>query len=489
MGVEMSANRLLSPYFGSTNFIWTVIISLIMVGLGLGSYVGGRLADRYHSGPLLYGIIAGSAIWIALLPVTSRYVIEASLWVTRGMASGAFLVSAILSSVVLFVPPLILLGTISPYLAKLCVKDLSETGSVLGRLSVLNTVGSIVGSILPAFVLIPTIGVKRSFLLFAAILLALCVWYWLSDRADRRRGLKSALVCVPLALAMGLTSPGIAFTKPLYETDSMYQYLKVDRQDGITTLSSGLYNLFQTVQADDPEVLLGIYTDSLAALPALFPSTEPVRILQIGYGGGVVARQLKHYYENVDLTCVELDAEVVAIAIEYFGADPADRVIVDDGRAFLQRSEEAYDIIIVDAYQDTGIPLNLLTREFFQQCRDHLREGGMMAMNVSAGMEPDAPFSLSLGSTIGSVFESVTYASIPGGMSALIFGAEAAPDFGDAYARMVQAGMPAQLATPMRSLARTAVAMRQGGAPFTDDRSDAELLQMDAISAAMGGVY
>lgn len=488
MGVEMSASRLLSPYFGSTNIIWTVIICLIMIGLGAGSYLGGRLADRTRSAPLLYGIIAVSAVWIALLPVVSRPVI---LW-TQGLFTGshnAYLVAAVCASLVLFVPPLVALGMVSPYLAKLCVLDLSTTGTAIGRLSVYNTVGSILGSVLPAFVLIPTIGVMRSFLLFALALFLACAAFWLTEAGGRRRGAKVAALLVPLVCVSAFSSAGIDPGTPLYETESMYQYIRVEKESGLTILSTSLVGAMQTVQPDDPDVRLGIYTDGLVCLPVLFDGLDrPVRVLQIGYGGSDVSRALGHFFDNVDLTCVELDERIVEVARAYFGADPDDRVIIDDGRAFLQRTDETYDIIMIDAYQDAGMPVDLVTQEFFAQCRNHLTDGGMLAMNVAFGFSPDAPFSASLGRTLGSVFTQVSYVSIPGSYSALIFGADETIDFLSAYGSMLEKGYPVQLRPAMKNLAANQVEMPQGGELFTDDRSSAELLQMNAIAEGMRGL-
>lgn len=487
MGVEMSATRLLSPYFGSTNLIWTVIICLIMVGLGGGSYLGGRLADKYRKGSILYGCIAAAAIWIALLPLLSGFVIDGALSITKNMVENGFLVSAIISAVILFVPPLLLLGMVSPYLAKLCVDDLDKTGIVLGKLSVFNTVGSILGSVLPAFVLIPTIGVKRSFLLFSFLLVIVCIAYWLMDRKDRLRGAKSAAMIVPIIVASAFTTPGLSFSKPTYETESMYSYIKVDDYANATVLSTGLNNVVQTIQAKDPDVMLGIYTDALIALPTVFgEQAEPTRVLQIGYGGGTVARGLRHFFgDKVDLTCVELDEKIVEVARMYFDVGSDDEVVIDDGRAYLQGTDETFDIIIVDAYQDAGIPLNLTTQEFYRQCESHLSDSGFMVINLSAGFDPEAPFTRSLGNTIGSVFDTVRYVPIPDGISALIFGSRQEIPFAETLAMFDIMDYPLALKSPLWNLVHASTEIPEGGELFTDDLNNAELLQLDAISRAM----
>lgn len=186
----------------------------------------------------------------------------------------------------------------------------------------------------------------------------------------------------------------------------------------------------------------------------------------------------------VKLTCVELDAKIVEVARMYFDVGD-DQVVIDDGRAYLQKTDEVYDIIIIDAYQDAGIPLNLTTQEFYQQCMDHLSEDGFMVINLSAGFDPEAPFTRSLGNTIGSVFDTITYVPIPDGISALIFGSHGDIPFEETLAMFDMMDYPLALKSPLWNLVHASTTIPEGGELFTDDLNNAEILQLDAISRAM----
>lgn len=477
MGVEMSATRLLSPYFGSTNLIWTVIIALIMVGLGAGGYLGGRLADKRQKPGVLYGCIAAGAAYIALIPLISRPVISGGMLLVdlAGPRSG-FLLAAVASCIVLFIPPILLLGMVSPFLAKLLVNDLGKTGVTLGRLNVFSTAGSILGSALPAFVLIPLIGTKLSFTVFAMLLLLLCLLYF--SGAKSNKGLVLSALCLMLSAACSFADISIAPDESIYETESEYQYLRVHSSGDYRLLSTGLYTYVQSVRADDPGYG---YLDIIAALPALVEEA-PASILTIGYGGGVLSTMLDELYGGVEATFVEIDPEMIEVARDYFDANPNDRVIVDDGRRFLQAADESYDVIAVDAYQDTSIPLNLVTREFFAVCAQRLRPNGYLAVNIAMAGDGGNAFCRALGETMRQAFANVTLARVPGSASGVFIGSEQPLPFDQALERHTEDWA---LYDAVFTLQMNAAEAPYGGSVMTDDRSDAELLQLEAYAETM----
>ena len=480
MGVEMGATRLLSPYFGSTNLIWTVIICLIMLGLGCGNYLGGRLADKHQNATALYGCIAVGGVFVALIPLISRPVISGGLLIADTMGSqNGFLLAAIAACAILFVPPIILLGMVSPYLAKLCVSDLSHTGVTLGRLQVISTAGSIIGSVLPAFVLIPLIGTKLSFAFFAALLLLPCLLYWLS--AKKRKMAAVSTLCLLLAVSSAFyAGSAIAPGYSLYETESSYQYLRVQQFSGYRTLSTGLNTYAQSIRREGgANKLTYTYLDTLATLPALTKSDEPATMLVIGYGGGVLSPLVTNQYDNVDCVFVEIDPAMVEVAREYFGANPNDKVFLDDGRRFLQATGERYNAIAIDAYHDTSIPLNLVTREFFALCAQKLRPGGACAINIAMAANGDNAFCRALGETMNQAFPYVLFVPSAVGTNAVFIGSDVPLPFEQALAQYDESWL---LWAELDYMRQSAAPAPRGGSIMTDDRSNAELLQLEAYS-------
>ena len=478
MGVEMSATRLLSPYFGSTNLIWTVIISLIMVGLGAGGYLGGRLADKRQTPGILYACITAGAGYIALIPLISRPVVSGGLLLVDlvGPQSG-FLLAAVASCLVLFIPPIALLGVVSPYLAKLCVKDLGKTGVTLGRLNAFSTAGSILGSALPAFVFIPLIGTKRSFIVFAFLLLLPCLICFIGSKS--RKGWTICVLCQMFFVVIGTSfDQSIAPDESEYEAESAYQYLRVHSVGDMRLLSTGLFTYVQSVRADDPGYS---YLDIIAALPA-FVENEPASILTVGYGGGVLGSMLDERYGEIDAEFVELDPEMVEVARNYFGANPNERVFVDDGRRYLQATDALYDIIAVDAYQDTSIPLNLVTSEFFALCAQRLRPNGYLAVNIAMAGDGENAFCRALGETMRQAFPCVTFARVPGSPSAVFIGSEQPLPFERAMSWFEEYRAMSDAIMTLRENASDAPL---GGSVMTDDQSSAELFQLEAYALTM----
>lgn len=188
MAVELGASRLLAPYFSSSQIVWTIIIGTIMIAMALGNIFGGRSADKNPNPDKLYGRILIAAVWIALIPVVGKYIILGiSALLIFTVNNNFLIIAAFAACMVIFVFPLFLLGTVTPSLAKYSVDSLNDSGKTVGILGAFNTIGSIIGTFIPTFVTIPAVGTSVTFLIFAGILIALGVIYFISAGTGRDR--------------------------------------------------------------------------------------------------------------------------------------------------------------------------------------------------------------------------------------------------------------------------------------------------------------
>ena len=185
MAVELGASRLLAPYFSSSQIVWTIIIGTIMIAMALGNLWGGRSADRHPDPDKLYLRLMLAAVWIACIPLLGKYIIAGITGVLALIVTKNFLVwAAFAACMILFVFPLLLLGTVTPSLVKYTVDSLDDSGKTVGILGALNTVGSIIGTFLPTFVTIPAVGTAVTFLIFAGVLLLLlALWVRRREKA------------------------------------------------------------------------------------------------------------------------------------------------------------------------------------------------------------------------------------------------------------------------------------------------------------------
>ncbi|MEO8973998.1 MAG: fused MFS/spermidine synthase [Ktedonobacteraceae bacterium] len=189
LAVELTASRLLAPYFGTSLFVWANLIGLILLYLTIGYYVGGRLADRYPRPAVLYSLTAIAALLIACIPVISGAILSWSLTVFGGLSLGVFY-GSLVAIILLFALPMMLLGCVSPYAIRLRIEQTGKAGRTAGYLYAISTAGSIVGTFLPVLVLMPDIGTRLTFFVFAIALLVMSLIGLLTSRTGNTHAFK-----------------------------------------------------------------------------------------------------------------------------------------------------------------------------------------------------------------------------------------------------------------------------------------------------------
>ena len=492
MAVELGASRLLAPYFSSSQIVWTIIIGTIMIAMALGNIYGGRSADRNPDPGKLYTRMLIAAVWIAAIPVVGKYIILGiSALLIFSVSSNFLIVAAFAACMVIFVFPLFLLGTVTPSLAKYSVGNLEESGKVVGTLGAFNTIGSIIGTFVPTFVTIPSVGTSVTFLIFAGILLALAIAYFIS--AAGKKGIRgmgraaAALLCYLLCCALGY-SDSFAFweTNLAYEGESVYNYLQVKENDRSVILSTNVLFGVQSIYMKE-QGLTGMYYDYAMAAPLMVEgkSPEDCRVLILGMGTGTYATQCRKYYGDMEIEGVEIDEKITALSREYFHLPEDVPVTTYDGRAFLNAVEEKYDVIMVDAYQDITIPFQMSSVEFFTLVKEHLAENGVMVVNMSMRGREEGNINQYLADTISSVFSQVYTVDVAGSTNRELF----ASDNGKMLANLEagrellqDGGLYGMMERASGGLERYAA----GQYVLTDDRAPVELLSIQVIDDLIG---
>ncbi len=427
MAVELGASRLLAPYFSSSQIVWTIIIGTIMIAMALGNVWGGRSADKHPDPDRLYRRMLIAAVWIAAIPVFGKYIILGVSGVLIIAVSTNFLIiAAFVSCMIIFVFPLFLLGTVTPSLAKYTVGSLDDSGKTVGTLGAFNTIGSIIGTFLPTFVTIPTVGTAVTFLIFSGILLVLALLYfvvgWISHGKSIHRQVIGAIVALVLFVLCSIfgSSDSFAFWESdlTYEGESVYNYLQVKEDDESVILSTNVLFGVQSIRMKD-DSLSGMYYDYAMAAPmmtdlAAAEADGTLDILILGMGTGTYATQCMNYFANATVDGVEIDARITELAYEYFDLSPEATVTAYDGRAYLQAIDGTYDVILVDAYQDITIPFQMSSVEFFTLVRQHLTENGVMVVNLNMRTDEEDGINQYLADTIGTVFSEIYTVDVSG---------------------------------------------------------------------------
>jgi spermidine synthase len=430
LGLEISASRLLAPFFGTSTYIWGALIGLILLYLTLGYYAGGWAADRWPRADYLYALTGAAAVLVLLIPLVSRPIL---LFSQRALNPGPGagynvpgFIGALIAVIALFAPPVILLGMVSPWVIRLRVASLAQSGRAAGAVYAISTAGSILGAFLPAFWWIPSYGTRATILGLGGVLLLVSAvgWFRGSPQAAAAAVGVGLLTTVLGVVSGGQTRPATE-GRLLYEADSEYGYIQVVQHGPAREL---ILNEGQAVHSiyDPGRVLTQGYWDLAVTAPLFgyrqWQGERPARVLIIGLAGGTVARELTAAYgPGVQIDGVEIDPRLVDVGRRYFAMTEANlHPIVADGRYYLDSTTRQYDLILVDAYRQPYIPFQLTTQEFFQATRRHLTAHGVVAVN--AGRAPgDYRLVDALSGTMGAVFPEVYQQDTPRYLNTVIF--------------------------------------------------------------------
>ncbi len=410
MVIEILGSRVIGPPFGVSLFVWTSLITVTLVSLALGYWIGGRVSDAKDTPGALFTIILISGIFILIIPLTKAPVINAS--ISLGLRAGS-----LVSSAVLFGPPLFFLGMVTPFTVKLYMKESEGLGKTVGWLYAVSTCGSFLGTVFTGFLLIPNLGVNNIIYLSSFVLISTSAFYWL---AFRRKARYMALLALPVALALlpkglpSVTRPDGTKVSVVHERETPYGQIKVvDYSYGdLRHREFLLDNIVQGAIDVGSGRSTSPYTYYIERLARGYGKGAETALV-IGLGSGMIPKTFAGYY-NIKTDVVEINKDVIDAASRYFAFDPSKHKIhILDGRYFLRSGSALYDIIVLDAFAGDTPPSHLISLEAFQSARKRLSDDGVLLMNfVGSNQRSDSAVLSSVYKTLKAVFPSVdVYAS------------------------------------------------------------------------------
>ncbi len=373
MALEILGSRVLAPSYGSSVYVWGSLISTFLVALSVGYALGGRIADRRPSLAALSIVLSLAAV----LMLPSIMWANALLGLIGGFGWDVRW-SALAAATVLFLPASLAMGMVTPFAVRIGIRRMEAAGTVSGGYAALSTAGSIVGTLAATFLLIPAFPVDALLVGLAATLL-LCAGILVRDRASAVVAVFGALT-LAAAVAARVPPAPIGGETILLRKDTPYHHIAVTQLD--TSRWMRFDALTQSgVNLAHPDRSLVGYDEALLASLAFRPGIR--RVCVIGLGGGSFSRAFARMRPGAEIDTVEIDPVVRDIALEYFLYRESERVrtVIADGRVFLARPGRAYDLIVLDAFNSTGVPFHLTTREFFETLRRRLSPDGMFAAN------------------------------------------------------------------------------------------------------------
>jgi predicted membrane-bound spermidine synthase len=370
--LELTAARIAAPYIGLTIYVWTSVIGVILAALALGYLVGGRLADKRKKILDVVYLLLGSAILIGLITMVKDSLLGGlSRWTWLGPQ-----LQALVASCILFAVPTVVLGAVTPYLARLSVTDVATSGTHVSRINAAGTFGALFGTFFTGFFLFALVGTRNilSLLGFVLIIASLGI---ATTRQSRLRWVPVLLATFLLLLPSKLNLGGVK-----KDFDTAYNRYMIRESADIRVLQGDKSAWESGVYKDPAKGPLFPYIQTFAAAAAL--PHEPKRYLVIGGGAFTLPTLLRQSSPNAQIDVVEIDKALQPISEQYFNFKPAANIHIytEDGRQFLNNNHTQYDMIYLDAFSNSTPPFQLLTVETNERLRASLTPNGILAVNI-----------------------------------------------------------------------------------------------------------
>jgi spermidine synthase len=372
--LELVGTRLISPYYGSSLYCWSALITVTLVALAAGYGLGGRWADRTPGLTLFARLLCLSGLAVALMPGLRMLVLQKT--TPLGIQCGA-----LVSALALVAPALVLLSALGPLAVKLTATAMATVGRAAGDIYALSTVGSVLGAVLAGFVLIPLAPLSNILLGLASLLLLLGgLGFYLSRQKILLPRLATAAAA---AVALFGFWPRAEIETNVVVIESAYGQIKI-----FDTASRRYLLVNGTTQSVTPldgrMESQSQYAQSMEW--AALSRRQGKRALVIGLGAGLMAGALERHY-GLTVDAIDVDGAIVRAARAYFGFKPRGDVFVEDGRTYLERTDRRYDQIYLDAFGAETPPYHLFTTEAFRRMRGVLEPRGVLTVNLVSVLE------------------------------------------------------------------------------------------------------
>jgi len=389
MVIELVASRILAPHIGVSLYTWTSIIGVVLAGIAIGNFLGGKLADRYPSPVVLAALLClGALLTVGILPAT-KFATAVELF-----GSLPVMLNFTLKTSFIFFLPAMVLSMVSPLVIKLTLANLGETGGVVGTIYAFSTAGSILGTFMTGFFFILWFGTRNIIWLIAAILMLtgiITLFFWKSPSGERFSIKKPIKITLTLIMVLGYL---ILFQyrgswKEFITAESNYFTIRVfsygDPSHNVKALFLDNFDQSYLIP-DQPKILVYEYLKVFEEVVAYLARENPApRVLHLGGGGYCFPRYMEAVYPDSINEVVEIDPAVTWVAHQYLGLAPETRIktVNQDARNFLIKRKDKYNIIIGDVFNDYSTPYHLSTLEFKRLVKSHLEKDGVYLLNVN----------------------------------------------------------------------------------------------------------
>ncbi len=386
MAAELLGAKMLAPYFGSSLYVWASVLAITLGGLAIGYYIGGVLSYKSTHKFTLFYVLLAAAIFTVLMPFTSKMV----LW---AIGLHALIPSVIASSFCILLPPVLMMGMVSPLIIRAITTDVDHSGKAAGAIYAISTLGGIIATFAFGFYIIPTFGLTYPAIISGIILGTIPAVIVLKNKQPLK-GTGFFILCI-----WALVSAGFKVSSPynvIYSSEGLlgqltiidYPHLNKDSvTDGhvrwlfVNRISQTMYDSLADESKKEEKYFTYVY--KIADYLHSFPKNTSVLVL--GLGGGSIVKKLQEMGFTVEVC--ELDKRIAEVAGNYFYMDPKTIITVDDARHFIKTCNKKYDVVIFDTFKGEDPPSHVFTVESLEETKKILKDKGAVIVNSMGYLE------------------------------------------------------------------------------------------------------
>lgn len=383
MCVELCSAKILTPFFGTSIYIWAAVLGITLTALMSGYYLGGYISSKNKKSSIIYWLMLLGGLLVTLAPIISNIILPITI-------NLSLITGSIISLISFLFFPLLLFGATSPLLINYLTTEAKESGKSSGTVYAISTLGGIITTFLVGFYTLPVFGITKTLYGYGILVIIIsCLLFVIT------RSFKTPVVII---VATGFLS--LNFYNGSYQSNTLYfsegilgelkvidrSYFNPNKNRNVVYRELIVNNISQTIMdIENPEKSYWDYVDVLSYNLNNYRNGEEALLL--GLGGGTLYKRLKK--EGLKVDVVEIDERIGEVAKKYFFIEDDINLVVDDARHYIKKTNKNYDVIIYDLFQAETPPIHIMTTEAFSEIKDRLNDKGILVVNFYGFIEGD----------------------------------------------------------------------------------------------------
>jgi len=374
---ELTGAKMVAPYFGTSLYVWASAIGITLGSLAIGYFSGGYFSKKMKSAVLLFWIFLLAGFFITIMP-------HSGIWIMKKTIGLSIQTGVSVSMLFFLMPPLVLCGMMSPMIIKLLTDTAAMSGRISGLVYSISTLGGIIFTYVTGFYLLPEFGITKPSAIMGLSIVILSLILLVANKKYLSL-IVLIFILKPMNLSFKKTYENDSVYKVLYESEGVFGQVKVLDQM-ICTHTRGwkkgrnllVNNISQSsMNLNNPEYSLWDYSYYMPLAASIYPKGS--KALVMGMGAGTLLKQFNRL--GFIVASVEIDDRIKYVAYKYFNLENNYKIIIDDARHFIKTTNEKYDIIAFDLFNSETPPIHLLTKECFNEVKNHLTDNGLFMIN------------------------------------------------------------------------------------------------------------